>query len=185
MAYGKLVDGQIVYVSANKVEKDGFVIYNPSEDVLNSVGIYKVKNVAYDGENHVENGLLLNYIGKPYEPTESEIKKQQIEEELQDTSKLTEALERMIAENGATPEDREMAKQRILKRDELGKLVAEDMPSGTYLNPVAWVSGMQIKAYTIEDYFTGDGFYQYEGEIKRCIKSGAPTSWSDTEYWEY
>jgi hypothetical protein len=54
---------------------------------------------------------------------------------------------------------------------------------GSYLSPIEWVPGMEIQAGVNSDY-ESDGWYIYNGLVQRCIKSGAPTSFTDSEYWE-
>lgn len=72
MAYGKIEDGKLIYVSTKKVEKDGMIIYNPSDDMLASAGIYPIEIVKEDGTDAVVGGVIKHNIGQPYEPTYEE-----------------------------------------------------------------------------------------------------------------
>lgn len=66
---------------------------------------------------------------------------------------------------------------------EVKKKDNSEFPSGDYLNPTAWEPGMQIQAGTNEDYVS-DGWYILGGLTQRCIKSGAPETFDDKEFWE-
>lgn len=106
---------------------------------------------------------------------------------LNNNSELVKAMERIVAKYGVTNEDKAMAEERInirIKYDQLGKIDADSVPSGNYLNPTHWTSGMKVFAFTNPDDFTGDGWYEFDGLIQRCIKDGNPTSFDDVEYWE-
>lgn len=57
--------------------------------------------------------------------------------------------------------------------------------AGTYTDPIPYFEGMEVKAVTNTDPFEGDGWYTYEGDIKRCFKSGIPASFDDENYFTY
>lgn len=177
MEYGKLVDGRVVYVRINKIEKDGAIIYNPSEVMLNSVGIYRVVKVAEDGVNTIEDGVIKCYIGKPVQKNEGMSRMNDVNARLEDMTELTAALERLIASHGVTEDDKTMAQERIALRDELGKTVQTAEGDGTDMNPFKyWSEG--VYANEGEWWMTDDGY------IWEVIKSGVPSSSTDKEYFD-
>lgn len=124
MTYAKINEnGQLTYATI----KNGALIVNDKmvfapKSEYQKYGYYPVKNIA---ENPIarmgnvvldeENGVILNYIGAPYEPSEYEKKQAEIRATLSNNEELIKAVERMVAANGATEEDKAMAQaQRLI-----------------------------------------------------------------------
>lgn len=177
MEYGKLINERLIYVRTNKIQKDGMIIYNPSESMLNSVGIYRVVKIADYGKNVVENNIIKYYIGKPVQPNEGMSRMINMNARLEDMTELTAALERIIAQLGVTEEDKAMAQERIALRDELGKAMQTEEGTGTLEDP--------YKGWKVGDSVEAGKWYQTEdGYLWEAIKSGMPASSTDKEYFD-
>lgn len=176
MEYGKLINGQITYVNVKSVIIEGMRIFNPSDEILATVGIYPINNIPLDGEDTTENGIINHFIGRPIETDESKLKINYINNVLQDTSELIKALEKIIAVQGITEEDRNMALQRIQLRDELGKIVITEEGDGSDMNPYKWTEGKQV--------ISGNWYITPSKYIWLAINDGFPDNETDTKYFE-
>lgn len=194
MKYGKIESGRLVYFSGNNIVVGNQRVFNPSEDTLATAGYFPVVDIAEDGTDAVitdeESGKshIAHYIGAPVaaqELDENEAQRASLESRLANTTDLLLAVERMVAANGATDEDKAMAQQRIEMRyqlDELGKIIAPDEPDGSYLAPFRYVEGMEVTKgffYAVED--PEDPEHPF---IKEAIKSGTPANGNDNEYFD-
>lgn len=115
MNYGKIENGEIKYATIKHgalVTDDG-IVWCAERDYPN-YGYYPIKIVAEDGEPEIKDGYLIKYIGAPEPVVETSDEPASID--LNDASELYEAMERMIAANGATEEDKAMALARLEQR---------------------------------------------------------------------
>lgn len=195
MAYAKINEnGQLTYATIKNgaLIVDGKMVFC-TEDNYPKYGYYQVKNIA---ENPVarmgnvvldeENSVILNYIGAPYVPevsevvpnvpTAHELRMMEIEGRLSNTEELIEAMERLIAANGVTEEDKAMAQARIALRDELGKVIQTEEGDGSMENPSKWTDGMAVE---VGKWYKTPSDYLWE-----AIKDGTPSSETDNEYFD-
>lgn len=173
--YGKLINGDVVRYDASKLEKDGYIVFNPSENTLNQNGIYRIEKIEDNGENILEGNIIKEYIGLPNIENDNNGRSLMSSFDLSDVSELAEALERIIAQSGVTEEDREMAKSRIAMREEI-----ENFNKNSFDNPYKyWVENKAV--------IEGEWWqcFNDEGKVLMAIKTGIPSSDEDNEYWNY
>lgn len=145
------------------------LIINASEEQYNQAGWYKINQIADDGENYLDGNIIQYYIGKP---NEIDI----IKAKLDSTPELIEALERLIAANGVTEEDRNLAQERLQLRDSLAKLLQTTTGDGSAWDPYTWNEGEPV---TEGCWYRTPGNYLWE-----AIASGIPASELDTNYFD-
>lgn len=100
----------------------------------------------------------------------------EIRRTLSDDAVMIEAIERMVAQNGVTEDDRNAARVRVALRDELGKLVQTVEGDGSDMNPYKWAEGDAVVA--------GMWYRCPGGYIWEAVKNGVPTSEVDREYFD-
>lgn len=188
-------------VTETIVERVEVRVFNPNKETLAEAGYYPVVDIADDGTDAVitrngrssdgdtneegGNTYIAHYTGKPIEPSEKDMQIASLERSLSNTEELFKAMERIIAANGATDEDKAMAQHRIEMRyelDELGKIIAPEEPDGSYLAPFRYVDGMEVQEgffYAVDD--PDDAEHPF---IKEAIKSGVPANGNDNEYFD-
>lgn len=189
MSYAKINEnGQLTYATIKNgaLIVDGKMVWC-TEDNYSKYGYYRVRNVMEDGEPTLdeENGVILNYIGAPYVPevsdvvpnvpTAHELRMMDIEGRLSNTEELIEAMERLIAANGVTDDDKAMAQARIAMRDELGKVVQTEEGDGSIENPYKWID---------QSVEVGKWYKTPSGYLWEAIKDGMPSSETDNEYFD-
>lgn len=185
MAYAKINEqGQLTYATIKNgaLIVDGKMVWC-TEDNYPKYGYYPVRNIA---ENPIarmgnvvldeEAGVILNYIGAHYEPIEYEKKQAEIRATLSNNEELIKAVERMVAANGATEEDKAMAQTRIALRDELGKVIQTEEGDGSMENPKKWNDGDTV--------VTGLWYKTPSDYLWEAIKDGVPSSETDNEYFD-
>lgn len=63
MKYGKLSNGEITYLAVSNIVIGDKRVFNPSEEMLNKVGIYRVEDVNVVGSNYLDGNVIKHYIG--------------------------------------------------------------------------------------------------------------------------
>lgn len=176
MKYGKLENGRLVIWNESSIEHKGKRYINPKKDILADYEIYPIEEIADDGNDIIVGGVIKHYVGRPIKASKQDEKDRNIRKQLKNTDSLIEAVERMVAAAGATEEDRAMAAERIALRDSIGKVIRTEEGDGTDMNPFVWTDGKVVK--------NGCWYKTPSGYIWEAIKSGKPSSETDTKYFD-
>lgn len=179
MEYGKFIDGVLKYYwYGTWIEDEGMKVFNPSDDLLRKHDIYPVQIVYEEGIDEIIDGILVHYVAPEPEPVidEKEVRKSEIETKLSDFGEVIEAVERFLAVNGVTQDDKNMAQSRLTLRDELGKLVQTETGDGSDMNPFHWNPGDMVTE--------GMWYLTHDDYLWEAIKTGYPESSIDREYFD-
>lgn len=175
--YGKIENNTIKHFAPYKggLKVDNTIVINATEAQYNQQGWYRIENIAEDGVPTLEGNIIKNYIGKPYVPTEKEVKTKKIDSLKNNIGTyLYDIVQKM---QGNKTEGWKKVQSIINEIDELGKVVQTLEGNGSMENPFkGWKVGMPVEEGM---WYLTEGGYLWE-----AIKSGTPTSELDKEYFD-
>lgn len=170
-------NGQLTPWEQSFVVVDGRTIFNPSVETLRSVGVYPVTYVDGTGTDGIDGESIVIHTGNAEYATHR--RRENILSVLSDTNDIIAAIERIVARDGVTEEDRAMAQARVLMRDELGKVQQTATGIGDPFDPIKfWTPGMAVEKGKWYQCYDKDGY------IWEAIKSGIPANDRDNEYFD-